>query len=238
MEKVCLANLQKELRAKRDPKKAGFLERYFKCGKGEYGEGDIFLGGIDTPTLSKICDKYKGLELSEIAKLLKSKYHEERSAALGILRRQFDKAKGLERKKLYDFYLANTKYVNNWDLVDTTAPKIVGPYILENPKEISVIDKLSKSADLWERRIAIMATFAFIRKGDFAKTLEIAEAHLKDSEDLMHKAVGWMLREVGNRDRAKEEEFLKKNYQNMPRTMLRYAIEKFPEPLRQKYLTK
>lgn len=236
MVEISLVNLQKELRGMKNTKRADFLQRYFKCGKGEYAEGDVFIGGIDTPTLSKICDKYKNLTLAEIQELLKSRYHEERGAALGILRRQFEKVKGSRRKRLYDFYLKNTKYINNWDLVDTTAPKIVGAYIFEHPKETRVLDNLSRSKNFWERRMAVLSTFWFIKYGKLEKALEIGEAHLSDKEDLMRKAVGWMLREIGKKNRAKEEVFLRKHYQKMPRTMLRYAIEKFPETLRKKYL--
>lgn len=236
MTEITLVDLQKELRGKKNTKRADFLQRYFKCGKGEYAEGDTFLGGIDTPTLGKIVNKYQDLSIPEVQELLKSKYHEERGAALGILKHHFDKSKGVERKKLFDFYLKNTKYINNWDLVDTTAPKIIGIYLYEHPGEMGILDKLSKSKDLWERRIAVLSSFWFIKYGKFEKSFEIAKAHIADKEDLMHKAVGWMLREIGKRDRAKEEVFLRKHYQKMPRTMLRYAIEKFPEPLRKKYL--
>lgn len=233
---MTLSELQKELRSLRDPKKANFLAKYFKTAKGEYAEGDIFLGGIATATSRAISKKYKELPLSDIEKLLASKYHEERWVALEILVSRFAKTKGLDRKNLYEFYLKNTKHINNWDLVDGSAGPVVGNFILENPKEIKVLDKLVKSKDLWERRISIMATFAFIKAGKFEKTLEIAEKLLKDKEDLIHKAVGWMLREIGKKDRGVEEKFLKKYAKVMPRTMLRYAIEKFPEDLRKKYL--
>ncbi len=229
-------NLQKELISLKDPKKADISGRYFKTGKGQYAEGDVFLGGIDTPTLVKVIEKYKELPIADVQELLKSKYHEVRSAGRGILCRHFAKAKGKERENLYKFYLKNTKYINNWDLVDTSAPLMVGEYLLENPAEIKILDKLAKSENLWERRIAIMSTFAFLKKGRFDKTLEITEKLLSDKEDLIHKAAGWMLREIGKRDMPVEEKFLKKHYKKMPRTMLRYAIEKFPEDLRKKYL--
>ncbi len=234
--KLTLTSLQKELRSLGDPKRAQFLARYFKTGKGEYAEGDIFLGGIATDTARSVSKKYKELPLSDVGKLLSSKFHEERWVALGIFCLQFAKAKGRQRKNLYKFYLANTKYINNWDLVDGSAHYTVGIYLLENPKEMKVLDKLVKSKNLWERRISIMTTFAFIKIGKFEKTLEIAEKLLGDREDLIHKAVGWMLREIGKKDRGVEEKFLRKHYKNMPRTMLRYAIEKFPEDLRKKYL--
>jgi 3-methyladenine DNA glycosylase AlkD len=231
-----LKKLHKELLSLRDPKKADFMANYFKTGKGEYAEGDVFLGGIVTDVARKISGKYRDLPMSDVEKLLKSKYHEERWIALGIFANRYKLADSETKKQLYDFYLKNTKYINNWDLVDGSAGPIVGTYILDNPKEVTVLDKLVKSKNLWERRISIMATFAFIKKGNFDKTLEIAEKLLTDKEDLIHKAVGWMLREVGNRDLATEEKFLKKNIKAMPRTMLRYAIEKFPEKLRLQYL--
>ncbi len=229
-------SLRKELRSLKDPKKADFLARYFKTGKGQYAEGDIFLGGITTVTARKISKKYQSLPLSDVEKLLSSKFHEERWVALGIFGLQYAKADPPMKKKLYEFYLQNTKYINNWDLVDGSADRIVGNYILENPREIKVLDKLVKSKNLWERRISIMATFAFIKKDMFEKTLEISEKLLNDKEDLIHKATGWMLREVGKRDRKIEEVFLKKYVKIMPRTMLRYSIEKFPEDLRKRYL--
>lgn len=229
-------NLRKELKKMANPTRAQLLGRYFKCGKGEYGEGDIFLGGIITATQTSLAKRYKSLTLPDIQKLLTSKYHEERNVALGILKIHFAKADEKERKSIYNFYLTNTAYINNWDLVDITAPRIVGVYLLENPKEIKILTKLAKSKSLWERRIAIMSTFAFIDKGKFDKTLEIAEILLKDKEDLIHKAVGWALREVGKKDMKEEEKFLKKHYKDIPRTALRYAIEKFPKPLRQRYL--
>jgi 3-methyladenine DNA glycosylase AlkD len=234
--KLNLAGLKKEMKRLSDPKRADFLGKFFKCGKGEYGEGDVFLGGINTPTLDKLVNKYCGLSLAEVQELLRSKYHEERMAALGILKKHFKKANGQEKKVIFTFYLRNTKYINNWDLVDVTAPKIVGAYLVENFKEKRKLDVLSNSKNLWERRISVIATFAFIREGSFEKTLEYAKKRLLDSEDLMHKAVGWALREVGKKNQKVEEDFLKMNYRKMPRTMLRYAIEKFPEPLRKKYL--
>jgi len=231
-----LTNLKNELRSKADPKKANFLARYFKTGKGQYAEGDVFLGGIVTSEMRKIANKYQDIPLRDIQALLKSKFHEERSLALGILNRQFTKAKNQERLKFYKFYLQNTKHINNWDLVDISAGNIVGEYLIANPQKIGVLKKLARSKSLWERRIAIMATFTFIKKGQFQETLTIGEMLLTDKHDLIHKAVGWMLREVGKKDQKAEEAFLKKHYQTMPRTMLRYAIEKFPEKTRKKYL--
>ncbi len=236
--KLNLPSLHKELLALRDPQKALFLERFFKTGKGQYAEGDKFLGGIKTSDSRALSKKYQTLPLTDIKKLLQSKFHEERWVALGIFGIQFRKAAAKEKLSLYKFYLQNTRYVNNWDLVDGSAPNIVGNFILENPKEIKILDKLVKSKNLWERRIAVLSTLAFIRVNKFTKTLEIAEKLLNDKEALIHKAVGWMLREVGKKDRNLEEEFLKKYYQKMPRTMLRYSIEKFPETLRKKFMLK
>jgi 3-methyladenine DNA glycosylase AlkD len=234
--KLTLSNLQKEIRKLANPERTKFSAYYFKTGKGQYAEGDVFLGGISTPVSKSFSQKYQDLSISDLEKLLSSKYHEERSVAIGILLLKFAKSEGTERKKLYNFYLNNTTHINNWDLIDVSADKIIGLYILENPKEVTVLFKLVKSKSLWERRISIMTTFAFIKIGKFEKTFEIAEKLLNDKEDLIHKAVGWMIREIGKRDMAEEEKFLKKHYKDMPRTMLRYAIEKFPEPLRKKYL--
>jgi 3-methyladenine DNA glycosylase AlkD len=231
-----LDDLIKELRGMANPSRAHLLGRYFKCGKGEYGEGDVFLGGIITANQTSLAKKYKELSLIDIKKLIKSKYHEERNVALGILKEHFRKADKKERKEIYNFYLANTKYINNWDLVDMTAPRIVGSFLLENPKEIAILRKLAKSKSLWERRIAIISTFSFIDEGRFEKTFEIAEILLKDKEDLIHKAVGWSLREVGKKNQKLEERFLKKHYGDITRTALRYAIEKFPESLRKQFL--
>jgi len=231
-----LLDIQINLRKLANPERAKFSKKFFKCAKGEYGEGDDFLGGINTPTLDAIVKKYRELPITDIQVLIKSKYHEERMAALGVLKWHFSKANKTRRKNIVNFYLNNTKYINNWDLVDVTAPKILGVYLAENPDQMNFLDKLSDSKNLWERRIAVISTLAFIRQNNFAKTLEYAQKRLNDKEDLMHKVVGWMLREVGKKDQRAEEEFLKKYYSKMPRTMLRYAIEKFPEPLRKKYL--
>lgn len=207
--------------------------RFFKTGKGEYGEGDKFLG-IKVPVSRKIAKQFKDLSLKEIQQLIFSPIHEERLVALLILVEQFRKADETKRKIIYDFYLKNSKRVNNWDLVDLSAEKIIGAYLLDKNKRI--LFKLAKSKNLWERRIAIMSTFHFIKSGFYDTTLEISDLLIKDEHDLIHKAVGWMLREIGKRDLKTEEDFLKKHYQKMPRTMLRYAIEKFPEEKRQAYL--
>lgn len=236
-----LAEIIKELLGFKDQKKATFLLRFFKTGKGQYGEGDVFLG-ITVPEQRKIARRYIGLNLSDLQVLLDNKFHEFRLTSLIILVNKYQKAdhtsasSALIRKEVVDFYLKNTKKVNNWDLVDSSAGYILGDFLLNRDKEIFY--KLAKSENLWERRISIIATQGFIRKGKFDETLKIAEMLLNDKEDLIHKAVGWMLREVGNRDLQSELKFLDKHYQKMPRTMLRYAIEKFPKPQREFYMKK
>lgn len=229
-----LSSLVEDLQKLADKDKAQILARFFKTGKGEYGEGDIFLG-ITVPQQKKVAKKYKGLTTSEVEKLLKSKIHEHRLTALLILVQQFKKGSEETRKKLVDFYIKNTKYINNWDLVDLSANHILGTYLLD--KNASPLTKLSRSQNIWERRIAIIATFAFIYKNRFDQTLKIAKILRDDKHDLIQKAVGWMLREVGKRDQKAEEEFLKKYYHTMPRTMLRYAIERFDKKKRKFYLS-
>ena len=224
--------LKKEIRKKSNPEKAGIYRRFFKTGKGQYGEGDVFLG-LTVPETRQIARSYLHLNLKDLEKLLSDKVHEIRLAALMILTENYRKAKD---KKIVDFYLKNTKQINNWDLVDLSADKILGEFLLDNSRDRKVLYRLAKSRDLWEKRISIISTFAFIRKNDFKDTLKISEILLKDKHDLIHKAVGWMLREVGKRDVKVLESFLKKHYKEMPRTMLRYSIEKFPEEKRKKYL--
>lgn len=223
------------IRAIQNPEKAIFLQRFFRTGKGEYAEGDLFLG-LTVPDSRTIASKYGKLPLKEIEKLLHSKYHEERLVALFLLIRYFNHNKN-ERPAVYELYLKNTKYVNNWDLVDSSADKIVGEF-LRDKKDRKILDRLAQSTDLWEKRIAIISTFQFIKKDKSAiDTFRIADILLGDSHDLIHKAVGWMLREAGKRiSQEQEEDFLKTRYKKMPRTMLRYAIEKFEEDKRKKYL--
>lgn len=238
-----LAQLKSELKKLVDPKQAEILQRFFKTGKGEYGEGDIFLG-IKVPVQRDIAKKYKGFKLADLQKLLNSKIHEERLIALFILIYQYkkieDSTSSLQshelRQRFFNFYLKNTKNINSWDLVDLSAPSIVGNYLLDKPRNI--LYRLVKSKNFWERRIAVLACFVFIRNNDFKDILKISEMLLKDDHNLIHKAVGWMLREIGKRDQKIEEEFLEKHVKQMPRTMLRYAIEKFPETKRKSYLTK
>ena len=209
--------------------------RFFKTGKGEYAEGDVFLG-IMVPEQRVIAKKFPELSLVDVEKLFHSKYHEERLIALFVLIRHFEKGDEGIRKKIFSLYLANTGHINNWDLIDLSAPKIVGEFLYQKGKGIAVLRKLANSQDLWERRIAVLATFQYIKYNSFKESLEIAELLLHDRHDLIHKSVGWMLREVGKRNQSVEEEFLQKHASEMPRTMLRYAIERFPEEKRKDYL--
>ncbi|RHX83693.1 DNA alkylation repair protein [Leptospira stimsonii] len=225
-------SVQRALQELGDPVKADFLSGYFKTGPGDYAEGDIFLG-ITVPIQRKIAKRYEGLPLKEIEILLRSPIHEERLTSLFILCDQFEKAEEKERKQLHQFYVKNLKYVNNWDLVDLSSRILIGEYLID--KDRSLLYQLVESKNLWERRVSILSTYAFIRRNDFKEILKIAKILLKDKEDLIHKAVGWMLREVGNRDKKPEIDFLDRYASIMPRTMLRYAIEKFPETLKKKY---
>lgn len=225
-----VANDLEELAA---PARAEASSWFFKTAKGEYGHGDIFLG-VGVPAQRRIAKRYSRLPLPELRKLLQSRFHECRLTALFILVGQYRKADPKARQKIVRFYLANRRRVNNWDLVDSSAPYILGHHLLNHDR--SVLYKLARSTNLWDRRIAILATAALIREGEYDDTLRISEMLLLDEHDLIHKAVGWMLREVGNRSPADEEKFLKTNAARMPRTMLRYAIEKFPEGKRKAYL--
>ena len=228
------AQVARALKAQSDPEKAAFFPHFFKTGPGEYGEGDRFYG-VTVPQCRAIAKQAREMKRGEIAKLLKSPMHEEREVALFILVDEFNRAKtDKAREDVYRFYVRHLRGVNNWDLVDGSAPTIVGGY-LEN-KDRAQLYTWAESEDLWERRIAMLATFRFIKQKDFKDALAIAKLLRDDEHDLIHKAVGWMLREVGNRDLAAEERFLKTHYKKMPRTMLRYAIEKFPEKKRQAYL--
>lgn len=216
-----------------DPARAEHSKRYFKAGKGEYGEGDRFLG-IRVPVLREQVKKYQSISLKEVQQLLRSAFHEERLFALLLLVRQFKNADEEQRAAIYRMYLNNSRHINNWDLVDSSAPSIVGAYLED--KDRRMIHRLSRSENLWERRIAVMSTFHFIKIHQFDDSLILAMRLIADREDLIHKAVGWMLREIGKRDLAAEKDFLKAHYKKMPRTMLRYAIERFPERVRKKYL--
>ena len=228
-----LTQLRRDLKKAANPKQAAILQRFFKTGQGQYGEGDVFLG-IKVPRQREIASKYFGLSLAEIKKLLQSKIHEQRLVALLIMVAKFNQVTEAEKKRLFKFYLANSQWINNWDLVDLSAPSIVGQYLLKRPRQ--VLYRLAKSKNLWERRIAIVATYSFIRQNQFGDTLRIVTLLLGDQQDLIHKAAGWMLREVGKRDQVVLEKFLQKYASQMPRTTLRYAIERLPEKKRQRYL--
>ncbi len=228
-----LNELKKELENLSDIEQAKILQRFFKTGEGEYGEGDIFLG-IKVPVQRQIAKKYYGLPLIKIQNLLDSKIHEHRLIGLIIIINKFAKGSEIEKGDIFNFYLKNTKKINNWDLVDISAPKIVGEFLKDKDKKI--LYELVSSENLWERRIAIISTFNFIKKEEFKDALAISELLLNDEHDLIHKAVGWMLREVGKKEQKVLEDFLNFHYKTMPRTMLRYAIEKFDEEKRKKWL--
>ena len=225
--------IKKRLKQLANKEKAEVLQRFFKTGPGEYGEGDVFIG-VKVPDLRKVAKDFQDIATEDVIVLLESAIHEERLLALLILVRKYVKGNETAKKRIYRLYLKKTKFINNWDLVDVTAHHIVGDYLMDKNK--APLYRLAKSEDLWERRIAILASFYFIKHGKYEETLKIAKILLTDEEDLIHKAVGWMLREIGKRDMIFEEMFLKQHYKEMPRTMLRYSIEKFPEPKRQKYL--
>jgi len=232
---MSLTKLKREMQKFADPERAKISERFFKTGPGGYGEGMKFLG-INVPTQRKIVKRFLHLSLKDIDKLLNDKYHDYRFAGVVILTNKYKKSSEKEKKATFNFYMKNAKKFNNWDLVDISAPHIVGDFLLD--KEKDVLYKFAKSKNLWKKRISIISTFAFIRNNLFEDTFKIADILLDDSHDLIHKAVGWMLREVGNRNLKEEEKYLQKGkkYQKMPRTMLRYAIEKFPESKRKSYL--
>jgi 3-methyladenine DNA glycosylase AlkD len=225
--------IHKHLKKLANPEKAKILQGFFKTGPGEYGEGDRFIG-IVVPVIRKLVKQYQDTPIGEVKKLLTSAIHEERLLALLMLVQRYEKGDDGLKKIIYGLYLESTEYINNWDLVDLSAEKIVGPYLRDRARR--PLYRLAKSKGLWERRIAILSTFHFIKNHDFMDTLAISGLLLDDAEDLIHKAVGWMLREVGKRDMSAEEEFLRAHYRSMPRTMLRYAIERFPESKRKKYL--
>lgn len=228
-----MKELQKELRKYSNKKQAAILQRFFKTGPGEYGEGDVFIG-VKVPQVRSVVKRHNGISLREATELLKSAIHEERLTALLILVSKYAKGDSSDKEKIYKLYLKNTRYINNWDLIDLTAHHIVGAFLADKAKR--PIYTLANSKVLWERRIAVLSTFHYIKNDSFNDSLRIARILLNDREDLIHKAVGWMLREVGKRDLNAEEGFLRKHYKKMPRTMLRYAIERFPEPKRQAYL--
>ncbi len=226
-------DIKNDLKFLADFDHADNLQWFFKTGKGQYGEGDVFIG-VKVPKVRKVAKRYTDLSLSEIKKLLYSKIHEERLCALLILVDKFAMANLDEQEKIFKFYINNAKRANNWDLVDLSSPRIVGEYLLNKNK--TILYKFAASNNLWEKRISIISTYTFIKNEKFSDSLRLAKILMNDKHDLIHKAVGWMLREVGNRNQAEEEKFLKKYYKKMPRTMLRYAIEKFEEDKRIAYL--
>jgi len=230
---MTIQKIKKRLKQLANREKAEVLQRFFKTGPGEYGEGDVFIG-VKVPDLRKVEKDFQDISTEDVIVLLESAIHEERLLALLILVRKYVKGNQTAQKRIFRLYLKKTKFINSWDLVDGSAHHIVGDYLMDKNK--APLYRLAKSEDLWERRIAILATFYFIKHGKYEETRKIAKILLTDKEDLIHKAVGWMLREIGKRDMTFEEMFLKQHYKEMPRTMLRYAIEKFPEPKRQKYL--
>lgn len=227
-----------EVKRHASKKRADVLSRFFKTGPGQYGEGDIFLG-LTVPVSRDIAKKYTSLPLEEIQKLLADDIHEVRLIGLLILVEKYEKAKDKDEKlKIAQFYMMNRSQVNNWDLVDLSAPKILGEFVFEYPSQKRMLDAFVSSRILWEKRIAIVATYAFIRRGKFDETVRIAELLMSDKHDLIHKAVGWMLREVGKRDERVLEDFLKKHHKKMPRTMLRYALERLSNEKKKKYMAR
>jgi 3-methyladenine DNA glycosylase AlkD len=229
-----VAEIRSQVRSLGNPEHAKTALWFFKTGPGQYGEGDKF-AGLKVPVVRKLVKEHRTLPLDDVERLLHSEIHEERLLALLILVSQAAKADSARRKAIYDIYLANTRWVNNWDLVDLSAPHLVGAYLEDKSRK--PLYRLAKSKILWERRIAVLATFHFIRRGDFGDALAIVEMLLGDAEDLIHKAAGWMMREVGKRDLPVLEGFLREHGRKMPRTMLRYAIEKFPEKKRKSFLS-
>jgi 3-methyladenine DNA glycosylase AlkD len=232
-----LSKLKKELEGLADKKRTEASLRYFKTAPGQYGHGDKFLG-LNSANQRQLAKKYFALSFPDLQKLLDSQWHEYRAISLLILMQQYRKADAKKQTAIFNFYLKNKERINNWDLVDISCPHIVGLYLLDKPKERKVLLDLAKSEHLWSKRIALISTFAFIRHDDFYYSLKIAKLLLSDQHDLIHKALGWTLREIGKRDLATEKEFLKQNFSKLPRTALRYAIEKFSEKTRQRYLKK
>jgi 3-methyladenine DNA glycosylase AlkD len=227
--------IQQRLGARADAARVPVLQGYFKTGAGQYAEGDVFIG-VTMPQLRALCRECADTPVSEALALLTSRVHEARLLALLLLVQAFRRGSPAEQRHIYEQYLAHTAFINNWDLVDSSAHLIVGPWLQDRSR--APLRRLAGSKSLWERRIAILATLHYIRQGEFDETFGIADLLIDDPHDLIHKAVGWMLREVGNRDGAAERRFLKDRYARMPRTMLRYAIERFPEAERRRYLTR
>ena len=231
-------SIQKQLRLLENKDKSQILTGFFKTGKGQYGEGDKFLG-LTVPVVRRVIKNYQAMTHQEIDQLIRSKYHEERLAAVLILVSKYQKGDLNEKNDVYDFYLSHTKFINNWDLVDLSAHYIVGAHLFSNKDRQKILKNLAKSMFLWERRIAMISTYYYIRKGEYKLVFDIAEILLFDKHDLIHKAVGWMLREVGKHGGEEVlENFLNRHLSHMPRTSLRYAIERFSESKRKRYLEK
>ena len=228
------AALRSRLRSHAIPENVAILQRFFKTGPGEYGEGDRFIG-VKVPGVRAVCRECRDASEAVVLELLRSKVHEERLLALLMLVDRFDRGDDRIRRRIYHAYLANTTFINNWDLVDASAGQIVGRWLA--PRSRSPLMRLAGSSSVWERRIAMIATFTFIRARDFETTFAIADVLMSDEHDLIHKAIGWMLREVGKQDGTALRRFLAPRYRTMPRTALRYAIERFPEPERKRYLS-
>ena len=229
-------SIEQQLQEYSNPEKKEFYPRFFKTGKGEYGEGDLFLGVV-VPDIRKVAKNNLSLSLPDIEKVLHSNYHECRACALFILVEKFKKTKDtVEKKEIFDFYLSQTRYINNWDLVDLSAKDIVGNYLLDKNREI--LYKLADSSLLWDQRISVISTFSFIKEKDFHDILALSEKFLTHKHDLIHKATGWMLREVGKKDKSTLCQFLDKFHKKMPRTMLRYSIEKLTPEERSFYMKK
>jgi 3-methyladenine DNA glycosylase AlkD len=231
-----LADLRRKIKRAGDPDRAAFSQRYFKTGPGEYAAGDRF-AGLTAAQVRAIAREFRALALDDVRTLIASPIHEHRLVALLILVSQYRRGDDATREAVFNTYLASTQHINNWDLVDCSAEHVIGPH-LRPLRRRTLLTTLAKSKSLWDRRIAIMSTFHYIRHNEFAETLRIARLLLRDTEDLVHKAVGWMLREVGKRNLKVERAFLDRHARQMPRTMLRYAIERFPEPLRKAYLAR
>ncbi|MGV3710269.1 MAG: DNA alkylation repair protein [Gemmatimonas sp.] len=227
--------IRRALRKASNKDDAKFLQRFFRTGKGEYGEGDRFLG-IRVPATRALVKQFKEATLGDAVELLQSEWHEERLFALLLMVRLYQRGDDAMKRIVYQSYIANTQRINNWDLVDASAEHIVGPHVMAKATGKRTLGKLARSKSLWERRIAMLSTFHHIKQGEFETPLFVAELLRRDEHDLIHKAVGWMLREIGNRNRAVLVEFLEPRVTELPRTMLRYAIEKFPERERQAYL--
>lgn len=229
-------DLRQELQEAAEPERVEVLQRFFKTGPGGYGEGDVFIG-VRVPAARRVASRFDDLGLDDVLELLRSPVHEERFVALVCLVRRYERGDGATRQRVYDLYLENTDWVNNWDLVDVSAPHIVGARLLDRGTAgREVLDRLARARSVWERRISILATFAFIRAGDHQDTLRLARVLLRDEHDLIHKAVGWMLREVGKRDQALLVGFLKLHASEMPRTMLRYAVERLDPQTRERLM--